>query len=54
MPPKGAVRKTGIWLANPTDPNKSEDPVSRYTSQASAILCIHVPIREMSCPLKKS
>jgi len=54
MPPNGAVRKTGIWLANPTEPSNSEDPVSRYTSQASAMLCIHVPMSEMSCPLKKS
>ena len=26
----------------------------RYTSQDWATLCIQVPIREMSCPLKKS
>src|SRR5439155_14221934 len=26
----------------------------RYTSQDCATLCIHVPIREMSCPLKNS
>src|SRR5713226_5371824 len=54
MPPSGDARNTGNWLAKPTDPSSSEDPVSRYTSQDWATLCIQVPIREMSCPLKKS
>ena len=50
----GATRKTGIWLAKPTAPSSSPEPVRRYTSHDWATVCIHVPIREMSCPLKKS
>jgi hypothetical protein len=29
IPPSGENRNTGIWLANPTDPSSSADPVSR-------------------------
>ena len=29
VPPSGATRKTGIWLANPTVPRSSAEPVSR-------------------------
>src|SRR5437667_4557203 len=54
MPPRGEARNTGIWLAKPTDPSRSDDPVIRYTSQDWATLCIHVPISEMSWPAKKS
>ena len=54
VPPKGAMRKTGIWPAKPTAPNKNDEPVRRYTSQAWAIFCIQVPIKEISWPLKKS
>jgi len=31
-----------------------EEPVNRYTSQAWAMFCIQVPMREISWPLKKS
>ena len=54
IPPKGATRNTGNCPANPTAPNSKDDPVSRYTNQAWAMFCIHVPIREMSWPLKNS
>src|SRR6266576_1861367 len=54
MPPMGANRNTGIWLANPTAPSRSDDPVSLYTSQDCATVCIQVPISEISCPEKKS
>src|ERR1700752_1134908 len=50
----GATRNTGIWLANPTDPSSSQDPVNRFTSQDWPTVCIQVPIKEISCPLKKS
>src|SRR5579884_2531429 len=50
----GAAMNTGIWLANPMAPSSSDDPVSRYTSHDWATFCIHVPIREMSWPLKNS
>ncbi len=29
IPPKGANRNTGTWLAKPTDPSSSAEPVSR-------------------------
>src|SRR5450631_487850 len=54
MPPNGDAKKTGNWLAKPTEPSKSDDPVILYTSQDCATVCIQVPIREMSCPLKNS
>src|SRR5713226_1133722 len=54
MPPSGDARNTGNWLAKPTVPSSSDDPVIRYTSQDWATLCIQVPIKEMSCPLKNS
>src|SRR5580693_599822 len=54
IPPNGANRNTGTWLANPTDPSSRAEPVSRYTSHDCATLCIQVPISEISCPLKKS
>ena len=40
--------------ANPAAPSNKGEPVRRQTSQDSAIVCIHVPISETSCPLKKS
>ncbi len=54
IPPIGATRKTGIWLENPTAPSSNPEPVSLYTSQDCATVCIHVPISEINCPLKKS
>src|SRR5689334_20517823 len=54
MPPRGAARNTGNWLANPTEPSSKDEPVIRYTSQDCATLCIQVPISEMSWPLKNS
>src|SRR5258708_10631408 len=54
MPPMGANKNTGIWLANPTAPRRNDDPVSLYTSQDCATVCIQVPISEISCPEKKS
>jgi len=54
IPPRGENKKTGNWLANPTDPSRSEDPVRRYTSHACATFCIQVPTRDMSCPPEKS
>src|SRR5271154_1738379 len=54
MPPRGATRKTGNWLAKPTDPSNRDDPVKRYTNQACATVCIQVPVSEISCPVKKS
>ena len=54
MPPTGAIRNTGNWLANPTPPSRREDPVSRYTSQDCATVCIHVPVREINCPEKNN
>ena len=29
IPPRGANKNTGIWLANPTAPNFNPEPVSR-------------------------
>ena len=29
IPPSGATRKTGNWLANPTEPKSKEEPVIR-------------------------
>ena len=54
VPPSGASRKTGIWLANPTVPRSKAEPVSRYTSHDCATVCIQVPISEISWPVKKS
>src|SRR5579862_6695095 len=51
-PPMGDNRNTGIWLAKFTDPSSADEPVSRYTRQDCATVCIHVPIREMSWPKK--
>jgi len=42
----------GIWLQKLIPPNRTMDPVSRYTSHAWARFCIQVPMREMSCPRK--
>jgi len=53
-PAMGDKRKIGICEQKPTAPNKSDDPVSLYTSQDCATFCIQVPISEISCPLKKS
>jgi hypothetical protein len=44
----------GSWAANPTTPRRNAEFVRRYTSQASAICCIQVPMREISWPPKKS
>ena len=54
IPPIGATRNTGIWLAKPTDPSSKPEPVILYTSHDCATVCIQVPIREISCPPKKS
>ena len=53
-PPTGARRNTGNCPMKPTSPNRTDDCVSRYTSQAWATFCIHVPITEMNWPAKKS
>ena len=54
VPPMEAKRKTGIWAANADTPSSVEEPVRRKTSHDSATDCIHVPMSEMSWPLKKS
>ncbi len=54
IPPIGATRNTGIWLAKPTVPNNSVDPVMRYTSHDWATVCIHVPTSEINCPAKNN
>ena len=54
VPPTGATRNTGNWLANPTDPNSNGEPVIRYTSHDCATVCIHVPTSEINWPQKKS
>lgn len=54
VPPRGAIRNTGICAANPTAPSRREEPVSLYTSHDWAMTCIQVPISEISCPPKKS
>src|ERR1700690_833834 len=54
MPPSGEARNTGNWLAKPTAPSLSDETGGRDTSQDWATVCIQVPMREMSCPLKKS
>ena len=38
----------GIWLAKPTVPSRTAEPVSRYTSHDWATVCIHVPMSETS------
>ena len=53
-PPTGARRNTGIRLQNDISPSMVALPVSRYTSQLSATICIQVPIREMIWPLQNN
>jgi hypothetical protein len=53
-PPTGDRMKVGIWLANPTTPSRTGDPVRRYTSQLVAMRCIQVPIKDVPCPRKNS
>src|SRR5690349_8175842 len=53
-PPRGAKMNTGICEAKPMEPSRTEDPVIRYTSHDSAIVCIHVPISETSWPVKNN
>src|SRR5579872_3074136 len=53
-PAMGESKKIGICEEKLTAPSSSDDPVSLYTSQDCATFCIHVPIREISCPPKKS
>ena len=49
--PACRVRGTrGIAPTKFTSPRSHADPVSWYTSQFCAIVCIHVPTREVSCP----
>jgi len=46
IPPNGANRNTGIWLANPPNQQQSRtgQPVNHHDC---ATLCIHVPINEI-------
>ena len=50
----GATRNTGIWLAKPTVPSNSVDPVMRYTSHDWATVCIQVPTSEINWPAKNN
>ena len=38
---------------NASAPTASGEWVSSTTSQASAMFCIHVPLTEITCPVKK-
>ena len=51
-PAKGASKKVGIWLAKPTTPRRTAEPVRRYTSQLIASRVTHVPISEAPWPAK--
>ena len=51
-PPNGARMNTGIRLQKDISPSMAALPVSRYTSQLRATICIQVPIRETSWPLQ--
>ena len=53
-PPIQASSSIGTWLANPKTPNTATEPVSLYTSHCCAVVCIHVPISEISCPMMNS
>jgi hypothetical protein len=47
-------RRCAVSVANDVRPRSAEDPVRRKTSHDSATDCIHVPVSEISWPLKKS
>ena len=49
-PAKGEIINVGNWLMKPTNPSRKTELVIRYTSQLTAICCIHVPISDMNCP----
>ena len=51
-PPNVAKKKIGICPAKPTQPRRTGECVSRYTSHCCATDCIHVPISEINCPKK--
>ena len=53
-PAKGASTNVGIRAANPTRPSSKALWLNRQTSQATAVICIQVPISEMPWPMKKS
>ena len=54
IPATGENTNEGICEQNPIAPSRTELPVRRYTSHASAMFCIHVPISDISCPPKNS
>ena len=51
---KPASNSTGTVCSAITAPSAVAECVSVRTSHACAVICIQVPIREMSCPLKNS
>ncbi len=53
-PPIDERNSIGTWLAKPNTPSSAADPVSLYTSHSCAVVCIHVPMSDISCPAMNS
>jgi len=51
-PPKSVNRSDGRVASAATRPIRNAELVSFKTSQPSATICSHVPMRENNCPLK--
>src|SRR5690606_34227080 len=51
-PPTIENRKAGNCAANTVAPSMNADCVSSYTTQYTAVRCIHMPISDTDCPKK--
>jgi hypothetical protein len=51
-PAQRESRSTGRNCMNPSSPSMRAEEVRRCMSQPWATLCIHVPMRETSCPVQ--
>jgi len=52
-PPSGPNNRIGPNASAVSIPRATPLPVSWSTSQAAATICIHVPVTEIACPMKK-
>ena len=52
-PPSGPNSRIGPKASAVSIPSATPLPVSWSTSHAAATICIHVPVTEIACPMKK-
>jgi hypothetical protein len=53
-PPKIENRKLGNLVANTVSPSIKRESVFTYITHGIAVFCIHVPIKDMDCPVKNN